>query len=109
MWPPLPRRLTSIVSAAAVNGPERTPTRPTGSCGAQCSAKIARDVLQATGRDDLGRAGRDALLAGLEQQPDPAGQLVALGELGQRQAGAEQDRGVHVVAAGVATPSTVDR
>ena len=60
-----------------------------------------RDVLEAAGLDHLGRAGRDALLARLEEQPHPAGQLVALGELGQRQADTQQDRGVHVVAAGV--------
>ncbi len=59
------------------------------------------DVLEPAGGDHLGRAGRDRLLAGLEQQPHPAGQLPALVELGQRQAEAEQDGGVHVVAAGV--------
>ena len=65
------------------------------------------DVLQAALRDHLGRAGRELLLARLEDQPYPAGQLAAGVELGQRQPGAEQDRGVHVVAARVA--DVVDR
>jgi hypothetical protein len=59
------------------------------------------DVLQPTGGDHLGRALRHRLLGGLEEQPDPAGKLVVLGELGQRQTDTEQDRGVHVVPAGV--------
>jgi hypothetical protein len=65
-----------------VKGPERTPTRPAGS-------------------DDLGRAGRHALLGRLEDQPDPAGQLALLVQLGQGQPEAEQHGGVHVVTAGV--------
>ena len=42
------------------------------------------------------------LLGGLEDQPDPSGQHARGGLLGQEQAGPEQHRGVHVVAAGVA-------
>jgi hypothetical protein len=59
------------------------------------------DVLERAGRDHLRRPGRERLLGGLEDQPDPAGQLTALGELGQRETEAQHDRGVHVVAAGV--------
>ena len=40
------------------------------------------DVLERTGRDHLGRAGRHALLGRLEDQPDPAGQLALLGPAG---------------------------
>ena len=59
-------------------------------------------VVQAAGLDDLQRAAGQDLLGRLEDQPDPAGQLAEVGELGQQHADAEQDRGVHVVAAGVA-------
>ena len=60
------------------------------------------DVLQTALGDHLGGAGRELLLAGLEDQAHPAGQLAPPVQLGQREAGPEQDRGVHVVAAGVA-------
>ncbi|GAB3946089.1 hypothetical protein GCM10027614_39000 [Micromonospora vulcania] len=59
-------------------------------------------VLQAASLDDLQRAAGQDLLGRLEDEPDPAVQLAEVGELGQQHADAEQDRGVHVVAAGVA-------
>jgi hypothetical protein len=59
------------------------------------------DVLQPAGGDHTGSTGRDALLGRLEQQPHAAGKLVALVQVGHREADAQQDRGVHVVAAGV--------
>ncbi len=49
----------------------------------------------------LGATARHDLLGRLEEQPHPAGQLVALGQLGQRETGAQQHRRVYVVAAGV--------
>ncbi len=51
----------------------------------------------ACGEDVEGAAG--GLLGGLEDEPDPAGQRARGGLFGQVQAGAEQDGGVHVVAA----------
>ena len=60
------------------------------------------DPFQHPVGDDVDGAAGQALLGRLEDQPHPAGQ--AVGELGQGQAGAEQDGGVHVVAAGVADP-----
>jgi hypothetical protein len=65
------------------------------------------DVLEAAGGDDLRRSRRDRLLTWLEQQPDPPAERAARVELGQGQAGADQDRGVHIVPARVA--DTVDR
>ena len=59
------------------------------------------DVLERAGGDHLGRAGRHALLGGLEDQPDPAGEFALAVELREGQAQSEQDRRVYVVTAGV--------
>ncbi len=59
------------------------------------------EPADATGRHDLQRA-LDDLLGRLEDQPDPARQQPGRRLAGQEDAGARQDRGVHVVAAGVA-------
>ncbi|GAA3087711.1 hypothetical protein GCM10020254_35270 [Streptomyces goshikiensis] len=53
------------------------------------------------GLDGLAGPAREHLLGGLEQQPHRAGQHPLTVELREHQAGAEHDRGVHVVAAGV--------
>ena len=109
VWPPRPGRRTSTMSVAAVNGPERTADQAGRQLREAVQREDRRDVLEAALGDHLGRAGRELLLAGLEDQPHPAGQLTAGVQLGQRQAGAEQHRGVHVVPAGVAdvrAPST---
>ena len=65
------------MSVAAVSGPDRTATRPAGSCGKQCIAKIACDVLQPALHDHLRGAGGELLLARLEDQAHPPGQLTA--------------------------------
>ena len=100
--PPGPVSRTVTLSAAAVIGPTRRPTWPTGRLRVAVQREDLRHVVQAAGLDDLQRAAGQDLLGRLEDQPDPAVQLAAVGELGQQHADAEQDRGVHVVAAGVA-------
>ena len=94
-------RRTSSVSAAPVIGPSRRPTWPTSTLGSQCSAKIRLDAVERAELHQVQRAAGHDLLGGLEEQPDPAGQQPAGVRLGQGQGGAEQGRGVDVVAAGV--------
>src|SRR5207248_8790424 len=65
-------------------------------------AEDGRDAGQGTGADDIVRPGRELLLGGLEQQPYPSGELTLLGQPGQGQARAEDDRRVYVVPARVA-------
>ena len=67
--------------------------------GVGVQAEDARDAVEDAGLDRHQRAAGHDLLGRLEDQPHPAGQRVR--DRGQRQAGAEQGRGVHVVAAGV--------
>lgn len=58
-------------------------------------------TVQDTGFDGVGGSAGQHLLGGLEQQPHGAGQQALPVEVGEDQARAEDDRGVHVVAAGV--------
>ena len=59
------------------------------------------DLVERVELDQRRRAAGHDLLGGLEQQPHAAGQLAAAVHLGQREAGADEAGGVHVVAAGV--------
>jgi hypothetical protein len=88
VWPPGPVTRTLILSQAAVIGPVLVPILPTSSLGSQCSAR-GHDVEGSPG-DLLGR---------LEDQADAARQGSGRRLPGQEQAGSEQHRGVHVVAA----------
>src|SRR6266545_835753 len=65
VWPPGPLTRISTTSAAAVSGPERTPTRPVGSCGAQrhdpvTLADVADDPV-AFGQEPGGQPGHREL------------------------------------------------
>ena len=66
------------------------------------------DAGDAARRHDVERAA-GILLGGLEDQAYASGQQPGGGLLGEEPRRAEQHRGVHVVAAGVATPGTVER
>lgn len=57
--------------------------------------------MQGAGFDRVGGAAGQYLLGGLEEQPYGARQGAGAGQLGQHQTGAEDDDGVHVMAAGV--------
>ena len=59
-------------------------------------------VVQHAALDRVERAARAGLLRRLEDQPDAPGQQIKIAEPRQHHAGAEQDRGVHVMPAGVA-------
>ena len=102
VWPPGPLSRTSTMSVAAVNGPDRTPTRPTGHLRGAVQSKDRRNVLQGAGRDHLRRTVRRVFLGRLEQQPNRSGQLTTAGQLRQRETGAEQDGRVDVVPARMA-------
>ena len=86
MCPPGPDTRTWIRSQAAVIAPERTPSWPASRRGSQCSAKIRpTDAIPPAASTSSAPPRR--LLGGLEDQPDPAGQLARGGLLGQEQAG----------------------
>ena len=58
-------------------------------------------VVQHPALDGVERSARAGLLRRLEDQPDAPGQQIKIAEPRQHHAGAEQNRGVHVVPAGV--------
>ena len=62
------------------------------------------DAVEAAGGDDVERAARHDLLRGLEDEADPAGELVETGEVGEHETGAEHRGRVHVVPARVRHP-----
>ena len=74
---------------------------PTSSEGSQCSAS-ATDAVDQARIDHVERAAGHDLLGRLEDQPDPAGQAVARASSASASPVPSEDRGVHVVAAGVA-------
>ena len=85
-------------------GPVRRPTKPTSSEGSQCNASATETPLEQPRLHHVVRSPGHDLLGRLENQPHPARQPVALRDLTERQPDAEQDRGVHIVTAGVADP-----
>ncbi len=99
--PPVPSRRTSTWSAALVIGPSRRPTWPTSTPGSQCSAKTRSTSSRRP--SPIRRSGSPGhhLLGRLEEQPHPAGQQALGVHPGERRRGADERRGVHVVAAGV--------
>ena len=113
-WPPRPMTRIIIVSADAMIGPRRLLTQPLGSAEVMCRANAAstgdvgavgarRHVEQALVEHEPGAV--VALLAGLEHEQHPTGDLVAA--LAQQVGGARQHRGVGVVTAGVHAPLDV--
>ena len=69
--------------------------------GVAVQAVDVPDAVEGAGGDHLERTAGHHLLGGLEQQPDPAGERGLPRGRGQREPGADQGGGVHVVAAGV--------
>ena len=59
------------------------------------------DTVERAQLDQRQRAAGHHLLGGLEEQPDPAGQQPGVVDAAERDRGADQGGGVHVVAAGV--------
>ena len=108
-WPPLPVTVIVIVSAEAMIEPPRLLIQPDGSDDVMWMANAAGDRRRACRR----RSGRDveqalvehepgavvALLAGLEHEQHPPGQLVAA--VGEQPRRADEHGRVGVVAAGV--------
>ncbi len=82
-------------------GPVRRPMRPGVHLRVAVHGEDAADAVQHVAVDGVRRTAGQHLLGRLEDQPDRAGQQVTAGQLGQHQAGAENDGGVHVVPAGV--------
>ena len=85
-------------SAADVIGPARTATRADLQPRVAVQREDPRHPGQRAGGDRVDRAAGHQLLGGLEDQPHADRQL---GHRRQRQRGAEQHRGMRVVAAGV--------
>ena len=103
--PPGPVSVMSIRSQAAVMAPVRRPTVPAGTEGSQCSAN-AREAPSSTPEATTSVAPPGMVSsAGWKIDPHGAGQPV---ERGQRHGDTQDDGGVHVVAAGVASPSRVE-
>ena len=69
--------------------------------GVAVEAEDPLDVVEGAQLEQGRRPAGHDLLGGLEQQPDAAGQLPSAVHLGEREPGADQAGGVHVVAAGV--------
>ena len=91
------------MSDAAVIGPLRRPTWPTSSVGSQCSASASAARL-APGPASITSSAPPGMTssAGWKTSRTRPGSPSRRRELRQRQTGAEHDRGVHVVTAGVA-------
>ena len=99
--PPLPPRRTTIESAAPVSGPSRTPDLPDVETGVAVQPEDLVHVVERAGLDQVQRSPGHDLLGRLEEQAHAAVQEPARLGLAQREGGAHQPGGVHVVAAGV--------
>ncbi len=100
--PPRPLRVMVTWSTAEVIGPTlRASLADVGPRIAVQRVDLGQ-ILQHSPVDRVQRAAGTGLLGRLEDQPDAAGQQVQVAEPGQHQSRADQDRGVHVVPAGVA-------
>ena len=99
--PPVPARVTPIWLTAEVTGPDLEGD-PAG-VGPRVAVQRVHlgDVGEHAAVDGVQGAARARLLGGLEDQPDAAGQQALLAQPGEHDPDAEQDRRVHVVAAGV--------
>ena len=104
VWPPVPSRRTSRRSAALVSESEAQPDLPHVDSRVTVQREDPLHLLERTQADQVqGPAGHD-LLGGLEEQPDATGQQAAGVDLAEGLRGADERRGVDVVAAGVGDP-----